>query len=75
MQADFLERVDYLKAKLSKNGKKEFAADLWDDEEIAELGPSLRSAIVSSIIGEKRLAERIAYKGGIRAILRSRKLF
>ena len=61
LQLDLAARMKHLKALLSRHGKRLFAADVWDSEDLEELGPNLRSAIGSDIRKAERLRQRIAY--------------
>lgn len=69
LQRDVLERIQVLKDLLSKGGRREFVRDLWDEDEVNELGKNLRSLVGSKLRKEQAMLERIEYRGGLRALL------
>lgn len=67
VQASLLERVEYLKERLSARLPKRRAR--WTEEDIQRLGRNLRSLVASQVDKQTKLEARISYVGGLRALL------
>lgn len=63
-QDSFKERYDYLKSKLLKNYNIAISKTNWDDEEIEELGPNLRSHVLKDENKHFKAISRYEYDNG-----------
>lgn len=70
LQDNIFERIDHLKSKLYKKYAKSTSAE-WDDDEIAELGPALRSHVVAATRSQSLIKRRYEYEGGYAALMNS----
>lgn len=62
---DIEERVQYLIGKLSTRYRLNKRIAEWDDEEIMELGPKLKSMVQAKILARQRAANRVLYMEGV----------
>jgi hypothetical protein len=59
----FEARAAYVASRLKARYKKLLAAPSWTDEELAELGPSLRSSIIANAGAKVEARRRIEFAG------------
>jgi hypothetical protein len=69
LQETILQRAEYLKDRLEQKHRNKLKAQEWDEEELQELGPRLRSSVRAQIRTATRIRARIDYYAGIDAVL------
>ena len=69
LQETIFDRIEYVKDRLIKKYAKKYGAVEWDDDEISELGPNLKSHINKSNHLSKLIRSRVDYYKGYEALL------
>ena len=69
LQDTLIDRVEYLKDKLSRRFVKKLQAQDWDDDELLELGPTLRSYVAVETAKDIAVKKRIEYYLGIDSVM------
>ena len=69
LQATFPERVEYVKDEITRKNRRVIAAPEWDQDEIDELGGSLKAYIIAQERKRKRLTSLVEYYAGVDHIL------
>lgn len=68
IQNSFMERAEELKNKLSRKFSRQLANIDWEEDEINDLGPNLRSYVKSSVRNGKTIVKRIDYYYGVDSV-------
>ena len=69
LEDGILQRIEAVKDRISINLRKYLRRVEWDDEELAELGPNLLSAVKANHIKTELAISRLEYYGGFDVVL------
>lgn len=69
LQDNILERAEFIKGKLARKYLHRVSLVEWDEDELDELGPILRTKVVSGRKMAKRAQDRVNYYAGIDAVM------
>jgi len=69
LEDGILQRIEAVKDRIAKNLRKYLQRVEWDEEELAELGPNILSAVKANNIKTELAISRLEYYGGFDVVL------
>jgi hypothetical protein len=69
LQDSFFQRAEVLKDKLARKYRRHLNNVDWDDEELEELGPTLKSKVLEGKVKSQRVLARIEYYAGVDLVM------